>query len=132
MKTLRLFLLVMLALTLPFRGAVAQIACCGDLPANGQAGAAQLQAHDHGQAQHHGHEMHAQASTQAADGAEPAAGNTPDGCHHCAAFCSSPAFASTPLLMPLPVAVATAQFSALSAPPPSHPGEGQERPPRRI
>ncbi len=131
----------MLALTLPWRGAVAQLACCGELPGSASLAApaghaAHAAGHDAhaGHDMHAGHEMHASAHADAGtDGTgTPGDGTNPDGCHHCMASCSTPAFVSSAPLLLAPVAAAQARFPALSAPPPSHPGEGQERPPRTV
>lgn len=127
MKTVRLLLLVLLAVVLPLRGALADVACCA-----GEADALQLAmtagGHEHGAPDPHGHAHvhHAPADTASADdGSAPA-----DGCHRCTASCSA-----TPITTAVPVVAATlavteARFPALSAPPPSHPSDGLERPPR--
>lgn len=143
MKTFRLLLLVLLALVLPFRGALANVAYCAGGP--GALEHAVSQPHDHGPAQgdHDGHhEHHEHAADHAADhasvgsapgeAADPSAGGSVDRCNLCSASCSATPFVSAPPDLPTPVVVAQAAYPALCAPPPSHPSEGQERPPRRI
>jgi hypothetical protein len=128
MKTLRSLLLVLLALLLPLRGALAQAAhdCVG---ISGQWVGAEAAGHDHvhqagheqtGEGHDHGQHLHDHAPDAA------------DACDICAASCTATSFmnALPKLAVPLPLSVV--QFPALEAPPPSHPSEGQERPPRSI
>jgi len=121
----------MLALVLPFRGALANVASCAGGPI-GFDGVAALVHHDAGVAhvhQAHGHD-HDHASS-APDGSKATSSST-DKCNVCTAACSATPFMSAALLVLSPTVVADAAFPALHAPSPSHASEGPERPPRTI
>ncbi|MBI5268170.1 MAG: hypothetical protein HY856_00690 [Burkholderiales bacterium] len=134
MKTVRLLLLVMLALVLPLRGALANVTWCMDR-AHGT-GHAVSTPHEHGSA--HGGEGHAHGAEHAHGDHGPLASHDAhtqdDPCAEhgsvCAAACAAPPILSAPPVVLAPVSTAAAPFPALTAPPPSHPSEGQERPPR--
>lgn len=130
-KNLRFFLLALLVMVLPLRGAVAAVAhCMAD--AAGASAAAQTHeghAHDHGQAHGEGGGPSSAAPlfTQADE-----AVTAPDACKFCAASCSV-----TPLLSPLISLVAftplpETSFPALVAPPPSHLADAPDRPPQHA
>jgi hypothetical protein len=126
-KTVRILLLVLLAMLLPFRGALAEVAHCTGTP-NEQL---QVGVTDHGhahdadrdQADHerdHDHDNHDHSLSVA------------DECNFCTASCSTTASLSAQPDLAAPMVLAAATFPALNAPPPSHISEGQERPPRSI
>jgi len=128
-KTLRLCLLVMLALLIPIRGALATAMLCPPMVAAGHMHAAidahhpalQLgtpaHLHDHGQGLHH--DAHETAKSS-------------DKCNLCAACCSvTPMLSSLPTVA-IPPQFSTVTFTALTAPPPSFESGGQDRPPRTI
>ena len=134
-KTVRILLLVLLAALLPVRGVLAGAAHCAgspgeQVPVVAAMGEALGPAHD-------GAEGTTDAAAHAAHhGHSPAAGDlnagSDDACGLCTASCSA-----TPCLGEPPVAVssmppAAVPFPALLAPPPSHPSEGPERPPRNA
>lgn len=139
MKLARHLLLVLLALVLPLRSALAAIDCCSD--AMSAPGPAVAQVHEHaahadgapahpGADAHHEHHGHDTAEQPPMDG-------TPDPsatCHactaSCAASCSAVSLLSDMPVLPLPGAGADIVFPSLLTPPPSHASEGQERPPR--
>jgi hypothetical protein len=138
-KTARLLLLVLLAVLLPVRGALAAVMLCPPagvvMQADGPA--------PHASTGHHGH-AHADAPLDAAaavhahhhaeHGGEPGHGDAStsasDKCNVCAASCAmTPLAASAPALLagpdPAPVV-----FPALRVPPLGFVSGGQDRPPR--
>lgn len=147
-KTVRICLLL-LAVLLPVRGAVAAAMLCAPAgagtPGEPRMGA-QHPAHAMG---HHTMGHHAMgpdgdgADAHAAppavlhgdglsDGSDPDASSPQDRCTLCAAFCSlTPLVGSAPALF-VPQALPAASFPALSAPVPTFLSDGQERPPRSL
>lgn len=139
MKALRVWLLLLLAVLLPVRGAVAATMLCSvggmrmqtnvNVGAQPAAHAAMAQGHHQHRAGHHGH--HAGATADIAQAADPAGQDraAADKCNLCSASCSL-----TPLVSALPTLAeplaANVEFSALSAPPPQFFSDGQDRPPR--
>lgn len=133
MKTLRFYglfrlcLLMLLAVLLPLRGAVAAAMLCP----GGQAAQLQLSAapagmtmHDHAHMQAHeaqtGQAHHAQASGELAK------------CNTCCDFCAMTPLPATEPLLPVAQALATVRYPHLLAPAPSFVSGGQERPPRPV
>jgi hypothetical protein len=129
----RLWLVILLAVLLPVRGAFAAAMMC---PPTGQ-GPQQIEQAHHG--------AHAVASLQAAEhqhGLHPhhAAGEhdthkaptAPDGCNVCVAFCSLIPMASSLPTVAQPQLVSALSFPELLAPAPSFTSGGQDRPPRSI
>jgi len=127
-KTIRIWLLVLLAVLLPVRGAVAAAMLCS--PAN-----AGDHSHVSAVAGHHEHDAHADPRHAGHDTGSPAGtGHHADGssqCNLCCDFCSM-----TPLLSTLPSVpppdLSSVPFPELCAAAPSFLSEGQERPPRSI
>ena len=143
-KTVRLCLLLLLAVLLPARGAVAAAMLCA--PAGvGAAGEPRISSHPPSHAMgHHAMGHHGDgADTHAAhpaglhgdglsSGGDADASSPQDRCTLCAAFCSlTPLVGSAPGLF-VPQALPAAPFPALSAPVPSFLSDGQERPPRSL
>lgn len=125
MKTVRILLLVLLAMLLPFRGALAEVAHCVGTPNE------QLRAEvtDHG----HPHNAdHALADDERDFDNHDHSSSVADKCNFCTASCSTTASMNALPNVATPMALAAATFPALNAPPPSHLSEGQERPPRSI
>lgn len=124
MKAVRLCLLLVMAVLLPIRGAVAAAMLC---PMAGPGTAVEMQAmaamHEemgHGMA--HGGHPHE-------EGHDPAA---PDKCNLCAASCClTPLAGSVPTVV-APLDLRAAAFPYYSTPPPSFVSGGPERPPRSI
>lgn len=120
MRTARIWLLVLLAVLLPFRGALGATMLCP--PAMNAAGHDE---HEHADHLHAGHEV----------GPSAASGHPTDGldkCSLCCDFCSM-----TPLLSTLPSIAKPPNPESVSFPDPLAPvptfvSEGQERPPRSI
>lgn len=110
-KNLRLLLVVVLTLLVPFRGAVAAAMLCPPTSA-----APSVDEHA-GHAQHHGGD------------AQPDDGSA-ERCHLCAAFCSmTPLLNSWPAVLPA-LAMAPASFPEVGAAALHFLADGQERPPR--
>jgi hypothetical protein len=113
-KTIRIWLLVLLAVLLPVRGAVAAAMLCP--PAN--------PAHEHADHQHAEHDADA-----------PGASGHDDGfgkCNLCCDLCSMTPMLSALPSIPTPLNLSSVSFPDLFAPAPSFLSDGQERPPRSI
>jgi hypothetical protein len=128
-KLLRIWLLVILAVLLPVRGAMAVAKPCALAGVDTQratmhhgagghdhgVGAPELVQHDHGAGALHDHEKSCQ-----------------DKCNLCSASCSATPLVSTIAGVPEPRDLVSASFPHLSVPAPSFLSGGQERPPRSI
>lgn len=148
MKALRLFVLLLLAVLLPLRGAVAATMVCAEMgQSTGGVSAA-------GKAHHGMHGDHAQlagpahgaAHAHGADHAGPGAdaemldaagqdGGTPsssDTCHICASGCHAAPLAATAPVVLGPAMTAKVVFPTLCESVPDFQSDGQERPPRTI
>ena len=115
MKTVRICLLLLLVLLLPFRGAVAAAMLC---PVEGQAhhDVGMQAAHAHAGADHHDDHGH----------------GAPDKCNMCYAFCALTPLAGAAPKLPEPAALPAVKFPEFPAPAPSFLSDGQERPPRTL
>lgn len=154
MKSVRILLLVLLTLVLPWRGALAQVVHCAGTANEMTHAVVAAPGHDGGHhgghdgghdagpadghpgAHHHGDDGRQVPADQGAPGAVADAGDPPataaDACDLCTASCASPPILmAPPVLLSSPVVAASA-FPALDAPPPSHHSEAQERPPRSL
>ena len=131
MKTLRVFLLVLLALLLPIRGAVGAATMCpeGVQAVSSVAATAHTTGHHHSAQEaseaphHHGHPCpgeHTDTATSAHTG----------GCNACASCCSVTPMLSTLPVIQAPVDAAPVSFPPLLAPAPTFHIDAQERPPR--
>lgn len=125
-KLLRIGLLVMLAVLLPLRGAVAATMLCGPAGTGGHG----AQVHDGSGEAHaapaHGHSQHDHGKG-GHPGHDPA---SPDKCNLCSATCSSPPLASASTGIAEPQILSLLLFPGLCAPAPTFQSDGQERPPR--
>ena len=131
MRRLRVWMLVLIAVLLPMRGAMAAAMLCAPsmpgVPA--QATATQDPATDrHGS----GHAYHDHAQHGHGGGAHDHAAASQDKCNLCSATCSL-----TPLVhhvagVQAPCDLRSASFPDIDAPAPSFLSAGQERPPRTI
>lgn len=134
MKSLRIWLLVLLAFVLPIRGAMAAAMLCGPATAQDHVVSATVHVHDHDHEHEHEHEHGGDAPSTTASavhdhGASAADHAGTDKCSFCASCCS--AAAPPTLAVTLPQApLATADFPADLAPDPEFVSGGQERPPR--
>lgn len=132
-RTVRILLLVLLAVLLPVRGALAGAGHCAGSPDAVVQVVAAAQAHSDAHA-HGGHGAAPADAVHAAHHASPAGGEdlsaSADPCTLCTATCSATPFLGEPVAMPMPLAAAGTSFPALAAPPSCHATEGPERPPR--
>ncbi len=125
-KTLRIWLVVVFAVLLPVRGALAAAMLCPmTAPASTAASNAQHAAMGHSMPDatpDHARMAHGQVDAQPT--------SAPDNCNLCCDFCSVTALANSLPTLPTAPAHATLSFPDLSAPAPSFLSDGQERPPR--
>jgi hypothetical protein len=137
-RTIRIWLLVLLAVLLPIRGAVAAAMLCQSQGAGGQStvamagsetdhhaiGAVDHAAHEHADHQHAEHDSDAAGTGGHHDGFGK--------CNLCCDFCSMTPLLSALPSVPTPPNLSSVAFPALLAPAPSFLSDGQERPPRSI
>lgn len=133
-KTIRIWFLLLLAVLLPVRGAVAATMLCA---VGGAAVQAELSVSDHPvghETMPHDHMAshdHTGAGHHGDDGGQGQAAS--DKCSMmCLAFCSLTPLAGTAPTLAEPLGLAAVKRSDHSAPPPSFLSDGQERPPRTI
>ena len=136
-KSFRLWLLLLLAVLLPIRGALAAGMLCpvGEFGIQAEAQPAQ-HAHAHDGAGGFDEHQRAQSSTSDhaaahghSDGAAHDHAGAGDKCNLCSAFCSVTGLVSADVMVAVSQP-ASAVFPHLYAPPPSFVSDGQERPPR--
>ncbi|OUM00890.1 hypothetical protein A8M77_18445 [Variovorax sp. JS1663] len=140
MKTFRRWLMLLVAVLLPIRGALAAGLLC-PVGGFGLQTEVQLTQHTHGHEasavghEHQQHEVTAQdhgaGHDHAGSGAPDLAGSAADKCNLCSAFCSVTGLISATVAIAAPQPVFTV-FPDLYAPPASFVSDGQERPPRTI
>jgi hypothetical protein len=128
-KLLRICLLVLLAVLLPVRGAMAATLPC---PPSGAGTQSEMHPMDHASAVHgHAEAPGAHTQHQHNDGTQHDHGAPcQDKCNLCSAFCSLTPLLSAAAGIAEPQRVVDATFPSLSAPAPSFFSDGQERPPR--
>ncbi len=126
MKTVRLWLLLLLAVLLPIRGAAAAAMLCpvGSSGLQSELRLEQPHPHDMDHAKAHGHD-HAGHHGGHDHGAA-------DKCNMCSALCSLTPLLSEAPRLPEPEALAGIKFPDVSTPAPSFVSDGQERPPRTF
>jgi len=135
-KHLRIFILVLLAVLLPIRGAVAATMLCPDAAGTG---AAAVVVAEHG---HHdmqaGHEMHAEQSAShhhdmgVSTNEDSSSGEHPATCHFCSSGCCMASMVGTVPSLGQPSLTSLVSFPALTTPIPAFQSGGQDRPPRTI
>jgi hypothetical protein len=137
-KTFRIWLLVLLAVLLPVRGAVAAAMLCPPAGASGQGAVAmagsEMDHHAMDVADHAAHE-HADHQHAEHDSDAPTTAGHHDGlgkCNLCCDFCSFTPLLSTLPSVPVPLDLSSVSFPDLFAPAPNFLSDGQERPPRSI
>jgi hypothetical protein len=128
-KLLRIWLLVLLAVLLPVRGALAAAMVCA--PANGAPSSMSAHA-EHDNHYGHGDGGHEHATGDHGSDAGSGHGDKTDKCNLCSASCSA-----TPLLHEMPgiaepYGLTAAAYPDVAAAAPSFLSDGQERPPRSI
>jgi hypothetical protein len=127
-KTVRIAFLLLLAVLLPVRGAVAAAMLC---PAGSAGPQNELHVQDHSSGHDTVTHHHHAGSEQAHDpGGHHGAGA--DKCNVCSAFCSLTPLVGPPPLLAEPMGFTLIKFSDHSAPPSDFFSDGQERPPRTI
>jgi hypothetical protein len=132
-KAIRVWLLVLLAVLLPLRGALAAAMLC-PVADNGVQVELQVVAHTHHGSDRqaveaiHGHGDGQGGATANHHSADANSGET---CNFCSAFCSVPGLVGAALVLSSPQ-LSSPGFPPLYAPPPSLVLDGQERPPRSI
>ena len=126
MKLLRIWLVVLLAVVLPVRGAMAAAMWCPP----GGAGQAAASAMAHVEEDSHHGLAHAEGADRHA--AHDHGKLAHDKCNLCASSCSSPSMPSTSAGLDGPGALTSQSFPDLSAPAPTFLSDGQDRPPRTI
>lgn len=130
MKLLRIWLLVLLAVLVPLRGAIAAAAVCPDgSPHAHSASGKHMHVHGHSEAAGMGH-MHVVAAADPAHGAH--LDHEGGKCSVCCASCTASANAPTFSLTVVPLEASSSEFPPLTAGVPAFVSEGQERPPRSI
>jgi hypothetical protein len=121
-KSLRIFVLVLLAMLLPLRGVSAAALLCEQQPAS----------HAEVVTVAHGHEM---ASTAGHDPSHQQHDHDHSGVdkgRHCLSSCSAPPLMGEAPTIASPLANGTTVFPHFAAPAPTFLSDGQERPPRSI
>lgn len=134
--TLRIWLVVLLAVLLPVRGAMAAAMLC---PPGGSGSELRLMQPSHPHADHvmaeavahHDHAPHdaGHHPGKAHHGHDQA---SPDKCNMCSAFCSMTPMPVSTCALPERLDHASASFPELRPPAPTFLSDGQERPPRSI
>ena len=130
-----MFILVLLAILLPIRGAMAATMLCPD--GEGPSSAAVVAEHGHHDMQAD-QEMHADHSSphHHASGDAPnddsSSGEHPANCHFCASGCCMASIVGTVPSLGQPGLTSSVAFPALTAPIPAFQSDGQDRPPRTI
>lgn len=135
-KAVRIWLLVLLAVLLPVRGAVAAAMLC-PVGSTGMQNELRMHEHpaghealDHGMAHEHGSDDHDHAS---ADHHHEGQGQgSADKCNTCSAYCCLTPLVSDLPTLPEPIGSTALKFPRHSFPAPSFLSDGQERPPRSI
>lgn len=134
MKAFRVFLLVVLAVLLPVRGAVAAAMLC-PVAASGMQSEVNLHSAAHEAMDHRMAPGDAQRDQVSAGHAHHDDGQglaASDECNMCSAYCSITPLASGVPDLPAPLDPPSIKFPDLSSPAPTFLSDGQERPPRSI
>lgn len=138
MKLLRIWIVVLLAVLLPIRGAMAAVMPCA--PSSGvsqaemhvQVDADEADGHRH----HAGHGDAVQAGEHAAhdhdDPSSPDHDHASQKCNMCSASCSVPPMPAASAGLIEPTVLTEASYPELAAPAPTFQSDGQERPPRTL
>jgi hypothetical protein len=139
-KAFRIWLLLLLAVLLPVRGAVAAAMLCPMAGSGLQSEAGLLAVahpamdhampHDPAHAQHEDEHEHAAAGHHDHDHGQGHAAS--DECNMCSAYCSLTLLVSEAQGFPAPLDAPAVRFPDLSSPAPTFLSDGQERPPRSI
>jgi hypothetical protein len=140
-RQFRIFILVLMTMVLPFRGAVAATMLCAERVAQITAGPAT--AHEH-HGTHGGHDMHhshGEAGNVASDHHHPdlagsdddsAHGGHTNTCNSCASGCCMASVIGTVPTVARPHLTSLVSFPALASPIAAFQSGGQDRPPRTL
>lgn len=137
MKSFRVFVLILLAVLLPIRGAVAAAMLCpgGMEKSSAVMTAGEADHHTHASHDHHGMDSHGATEHHHAQG-DAADESSPDGhpgaCQFCAGGCCVTPLAFAPPAVQTPLVTCTAVFPAITERVSAHYPDGQDRPPRTI
>lgn len=129
MRLFRIFVLLLVCVLLPFRGAVAATMLCAEPGQTNEVAAAVGHAHHGMQGDDHVNDVVSHAD-KGAVGSDDGAKN--DSCHICASGCHAAAMVTELPSAPDAMPVASVVFPALNEPAPDFQSEGQDRPPRAI
>lgn len=133
MKALRLVLLLLLAVLLPLRGAIAAAAPCAGDGFRGPASSAQAGGHAHQHHHHHsGGPAGEPASLHAHAGGHPHEHGDAGKCNLCASCCSAASLPATFSPAIAALEAAPASFAVVNASVQPFLSDGQERPPRSL
>jgi hypothetical protein len=139
-KRFRVFILVLLTLLLPIRGAMAAAMLCPDgerstqtavVATHGHHGAQPMEHHSSHEAHTDGSSAHHHAGADAAADTAPS-GEHPATCHFCASGCCMVSLLGTAPSLERPRVISWVAFPELVAPLPVFQSGGQDRPPRTI
>jgi len=135
MKRMRILILVLLAVLLPIRGAMAAAMLCPQT-ANSDA-AVVVTEHGHhevrtGAGMQFDHSTSHHHASGAATDAGPSTGGEQATCQFCASGCCMASLVGSVTSMGPPDVTASITFPALSAPVPAFHSDGQDRPPRTL
>jgi hypothetical protein len=128
-RQLRIFILVLLAVLLSVRGAVAAALLCPH--GEGTSSVAMLAEHPAEQPDHAMHAAHHHAVADAPD-RDSSAHDHPSTCHFCASGCCMASMVGTVPSLAQPGLTSSVAFPALTAPVTGFQSDGQDRPPRTI
>ncbi len=121
-KSLRIFVLVLLAMLLPLRGVTAATTLCEQQPAS----------HSEFVVHAHGHEMASGAGRDQSHEQHDHGHSGADKGRHCLSSCSAPPLMGEAPTIASPLANGTTVFPSFAARAPTFLSDGQERPPRSI
>jgi hypothetical protein len=131
----RIFILVLLAILLPIRGAMAATMLCPDGEGPSSAAVVAEHGHDETEAEHGVHADHSSPHHHASGDAsndDSSSGEHPANCHFCASGCCMASIVGTVPSLGQPGLTSSVAFPALTAPVPAFQSDGQDRPPRTI
>jgi hypothetical protein len=121
-KSLRIFILMLLAMLLPLRGVTAATVPCEQRPASHSE--VVVHAHGHERASAAGYDQSHEQHDHSHSGADKG--------RHCLSSCSAPPLMGEAPTIASPLANGATVFPHFAAPAPTFLSDGQERPPRSI
>ena len=130
MKRFRILILVLMAILLPIRGAVAATMLCPGGEGSGRAAVAGAHGHHDMHSDHAASHHHATGDGDVTDGSSSL--KHPTTCQFCASGGCMASIVGTVLSLGQPGPTSPVSFPALTAPVPAFQSDGQDRPPRTI